>query len=461
MNKVKISENQEAAHRGDSEAVSAVAAVLAELIRLTNRALTVEDRTKAAEIIAEGFKSVLHVDRVAVISLLPRPKLMHVSGGGISSKDSIYAQVVREAAMLSGRRTGPEVLSATSIDETTTYRHLKTFLTEPSAPQVLWMPLLNSNDKVSDVLWLERWRNKVWTENEIDFIKSNSIFFRKALESSTKTTLKVSRKWTVVTLVVVVIGLLAFIPVDSRITASAVVVPENPTYVFAPFDGVVGTLHVLPGQTVKRGELLVEYDSKVMDKNLELARQGVGTAIAELERLEGASYQDTDTLAQLPIQQIEVRRAKAEVEYLEKMLDLSRVRADADGIVVLDDPDALIGSALQTGQLVMRIADPTDTKLELMVPATDISLVDRKSQLHVRLDSDPLHPHEASVDRIGYDVTLSSKGIPSVRVDAVWDGSPFVNPGQQGTARLIGPPTTLGLSLFRKPLITLRGWLAW
>ena len=125
--------------------------------------------------------------------------------------------------------------------------------------------------------------------------------------------------------------------------------------------------------------------------------------------------------------------------------------------MVPPDPDALIGAALQTGQAVLSVADPSKTKLRVMVPASDVGFVKKGARVSVRLDSNPLKSYPAVVTRIGFEVKISDKQIPSIPVDAIWVADiPDIQPGQRGSAKIYGPSTFMGIQILRKPLIAIR-----
>jgi len=308
-------------------------------------------------------------------------------------------------------------------------------------------------------LWLERWNNSPWTPEEIRLISHAAVFFEHALCMPRKKHSESVGKKSAAGLFLIILFLLMWIPVYSRINAPAQVVPDHPYYVFAPFDGIVEDLSVQPGENVKKGDMIFRYDTRVLKKQLEEAQRGVAAALAELARLEGAAYSDEDARAKIPVQKLEVERKQAEVAFLHTQLERSEVKTDAEGVVVLDDPDALIGASLQTGELVLSVADPSRTKLRIMVPVTDAGLLQEGSNVILRLDSDPLRAIHARIERIGFDVRMSETHIPSILTEAVWEGKAAVTPGQRGMARIQGPKVFLGLQLFRKPLISLRNLL--
>ena len=159
-------------------------------------------------------------------------------------------------------------------------------------------------------------------------------------------------------LVLMALVALMFIPIHARINAPVQVVPDQPHYIFAPFDGIVDELMVEPGETVTPGDVIFRYDTRVLEKQLDETRQAVAVAQAELARLEGAAYDDREARAKIPVQKLEVRRRQSDVSFIEPSLSFPTSGPRKPGMVVLDDPDTLIGAALQTGEMVLSIADP-------------------------------------------------------------------------------------------------------
>ena len=125
--------------------------------------------------------------------------------------------------------------------------------------------------------------------------------------------------------------------------------------------------------------------------------------------------------------------------------------------MLLEDPDRLPGAAVRMGERLLSIADTRVTRLRIMVPLADFSLVDEGAPVQVTLDRSPLSALSAQVVRRGYSVQLSDDQLPSIAVDADWRATPpAVLPGARGTARITGEPIPLAQQLLRKPLQALR-----
>lgn len=434
--------------------------VLARMVRLSETALKADSIEKAGHIIVNRINTLVKTERSVIVPLKGKRRVLCISGDLEPSDDNPFSQAIHEIRKAFRDSEEPRVLNREVVQNDIQAPEAKKVLESMGGTQILWLPIPSPGGGESQyALWLERWNSRAWTPEEIRLLSHSLVFFGHALNAGRKRkTQKKSGKRALVLALVLFLAIL-WIPIHSWVSAPVQIVPDHPHYVFAPFDGIVEELAVQPGEKVSKGDLIFRYDTRVLEQRLEEAQRGVAVAIAELARLEGAAYADEEARARIPVQKLEVQRKQAEVTFIEKQLDLSEVKTEVDGVVVLDDPDALIGASLQTGQMILRVADPNRTKLRIMVPVTDAGLVREDAQAMIRLDSDPLHVFPAVVSRIGFDVQLSEERIPSVMVEALWEKEVSEMPGQRGTARIQGPQVFLGVQMFRKPLAGMRTML--
>ena len=432
--------------------------VLVRFIRLCSTTMASQTFPEAAAFIVNRISDLIRCDRAVLVRMTGKEAIVSVTGGGVTAQDSSFADAV--SAVRKEYRNSQDPIAVPPAHEFPGIGdHLINVQEAMGKTNILWLPLWLKKGKESSTeyaLWLERWRNAPWEKQDIELLHHVALFLGHALVQPKKNVISASGRWTKA---LVCILLLAFLmmPVSSSVTAPAKVVPDRPNYIFAPMDGILKDLYVQPGQWVEEGDILFRYDARVLEKSLEEARRNVAVARAKLARLEGAAHRDPEARAELPVQRLEVERAESDVVFYEKQLARANVRTAKNGVVVLDDPDALIGAALQTGQVVLSVADPEKTKVRIMAPAADAGLIKKGASIFIRLDSDPLRSIPAVVTRVGFDVRLSEKHVPSVIVEGIWPGEgPDVQPGQKCTAKILGPTTRLGIQIIRKPLIAIR-----
>ncbi len=432
--------------------------ILARFIRFCSAVFSTSLPQEAAALAVNRISEVVRVDRAVLVRLKGRNPIVAVTGGGIAAQDSSFADAVESVRDRYRGRQETVVVPLIPDEAKHSVPHLWKIQQNMGGTRILWLPLrLNHEEKNFPLyaMWLERWQNQPWEKGDIELLQHAALFLGHGLER-TKNETRSSGLFSRIALLAAVLMFLA-LPVTSSVTAPARVMPDQPHHIFAPMDGILKELLVRPGQWVKNGELLFRYDARVLDKRLDEAHRNVAVAKAKLIRLEGASHKDPEARAETPVQELEVQRAEADAQFFARQRARADVHTARPGVIVLDDPDALIGAALQTGQAVMSVADPEQTKLRIMVPAGDVGFIKTGAQVSVRLDSNPLRNLPAVITRVGFEMKISEEQIPSVLVEAIWVGdAPEARPGQKGTVKIFGDSTFMGWQILRKPLIILR-----
>ncbi len=435
--------------------------VMARMIRIAGEALRAKTIEEAGGIIVNRFHTLVKTDRAVLVPLSGRKRISNISGDLKPSQDNSFSQAIHEIRLRFKGDFSPKILNSDELPDESGLANTRKVVGSMGGSHVLWLPLLTEEYRDNGyALWLERWHNKPWTQEEIKLVGYVIVFFERALSNRGRKPSKGSSKKRILIFLAILFCVLMGLPIGSTVKAPVQVIPEKPYYVFAPFEGIIEMLAVDPGQTIQEGDLVFKYDTRVLEKQLEEAQRAVASAWAELTRLEGAGYEDADARAKIPVQKLEVERKEAELDFIKHQLGMATVKTDESGVVLVDDPESLIGSAVQTGEMILRVADPRRTKIRMMVPVTDVGLVKSEATVNIRLDSDPMNNIKANVDRIGFDVELSDDRVPSVIVDGVWANENIkIMPGQRGMAKIDGPKTLLGMQFFRKQLTWVRNTL--
>ena len=436
--------------------------VLASLLRVCASLFATPAPQESAAIIVNRVSELVRVDRAVLVPLAEKRAILAVTGGGAAAQDSSFADAVEAVRDKYGDSQEPLLIPPISDDDKKASPHLKKVQAAMGGTSILWMPLWLSHDRnilPAHALWLERWRGVPWEMQDAELLRHAALFMGHALLRPKKIISRPVRrffKWGIAIAILVFLGM----PVTSGVMAPAKVVPDHPNYIFAPMDGILKELLVKPGQWVDENAPLFRYDARVLDKRLEEAYRSVASAKAKFVKLEGAAHRDPEARAELSVQKLEVERAEADVKFYAQQQSRAEVHTAKPGVIVLDDPDALIGAALQTGQTVLSVADPSKTKLHLMVAAADVGLLKKDAEVSVRMDSEPLESFAAKITRIGFDIRISENQVPSVMAEAVWTNqAPKAQPGQKGSAKIFGPMTVMGMQLFRKPFIVFRTFI--
>jgi len=432
--------------------------LLVRFIRLCGDALGVSSRQEAAALIVNRIAEISRTDRAVLVTLRGRDPLLAVSGGAEVAQDHAFADAMRSLRELHLEVSVGVLVKA--LDDAGTHPALFQLQQEMEGTALLWLPLSIGADEAERpeyALCLQRWSGVSWHQNDLQLLQHAAPFLGQALQRQRKKQRSSQRRWWWAGAGLLLASL--FLPVTASITAPMKIIADRPDYLFASMDGIVRELHVRPGQWVEAGAPLFSFDARVLDKRLQEARQKVAVVRAELMSQQAAAYGDSKARAEVPVKQLQVEQAEADVRFYRQQRQRADVKAEHAGVVVLDDPEALIGASLRTGELVMSLADPQRVKARLMVAAGDVGLVHEDAEMELRLDYDPFRVLAAKVSNIGFEVRLSEDQVPSVIVDGVWAKTPQgVRPGQRGVAKVFADKTLLGVQLLRKPWLALRGF---
>lgn len=132
---------------------------------------------------------------------------------------------------------------------------------------------------------------------------------------------------------------LAFLPLSTRVTAPAVIYPEQFVRLYPQEPGRVEKLDISSGQAVKAGDILFVIDAPQIREELRIANVEIELARSRLARV-GAN---ADDLAQRSIIESELGSSLARKTGLEERKASLIVRAPFDGMITEINPEVLVG----------------------------------------------------------------------------------------------------------------------
>lgn len=252
------------------------------------------------------------------------------------------------------------------------------------------------------------------------------------------------------------LGLVLLFPVRLSVLAPAEIVPARPETVRAPLDGVIGRFYVQPNQQVQAGQLLFDFDSAALAARLEVAQQTLETASAEYRQYASQAIYDSKYKSQLAVLLGKIEEKRAEVDYLQGQLKRAQVHAASAGVVIVDDPSEWLGRPVQTGERILRIANPKQQEVEAWLPVGDAIPFDSGTQLRVYLAAQPLNSLDARLRYMGYEAKSRPDNSFAYRIRATLQGDALPRIGQKGTARIYGQRVPLVYWMLRRPWAIVR-----
>jgi membrane fusion protein (multidrug efflux system) len=197
--------------------------------------------------------------------------------------------------------------------------------------------------------------------------------------------------------------------------------------------GRITKLNFLDGQHVKKGQILVAFDSTVNQAEVQQAKAELSIAKANFER--------NDELARQKFISIRARdESAANVQVLEAKLALAQaklskleIRAPFSGIVGIRNVST--GDYVKDGEDLVNLEDISSVKVDFRVPEKFMDRVQRGQELEVIVDALPNRPFRAKVDAI--DPQVDSAGRSALLRGRIDNPEGKLKPGMFARVKLI------------------------
>ncbi|MCF8038753.1 MAG: HlyD family efflux transporter periplasmic adaptor subunit [Desulfohalobiaceae bacterium] len=315
---------------------------------------------------------------------------------------------------------------------------------------ILTLPL-ESNGKLVGGITLERSGDKPFTQDTVEACETVAALvgpiletkqreerwlIRKAVDSGADQLSKILgpghllRKLILTGLAGVVI-FFSLYTVDYRISAPTIIEGEVQRAVAAPFNGYIKEAPVRPGDVVKEGALICLLD----DRDLRLERL---TWMMEKEQLMNQYHEAmaNGERAQIRITRAKIDQADARLTLIEEQLARTRVVSPFEGVVLSGDLSQSLGSPVERGQELFRVAPLDSYRVIVEVDERDISHIQEGQRSELVLPSMPGERFPFVVEKIT-PVSLAREGRNYFRVEAEMEkNSDRLRPGMEGVGKV-------------------------
>jgi multidrug resistance efflux pump len=259
---------------------------------------------------------------------------------------------------------------------------------------------------------------------------------RKALDSGTDQLKKILgpghlvRKLVFLGLAAVVV-FFSVVTVDYRVSAPTSIEGKVQRAVAAPFDAYIKEAPVRPGDVVREGDLLCLLD----DRDLKLERL---KWITEKEQLTNQYHEAMAKRerAQIRIVRSQIAQADAQLELIEEHLRRTRVKAPFDGVVLSGDLSQSLGSPVERGKELFKVAPLHAYRVIVEVDERDVNHIKVGQRSELVLPSISGEKFPFVVEKIT-PVSLSKEGRNYFRVEAKMEkASSRLRPGMEGVGKV-------------------------
>ena len=228
-------------------------------------------------------------------------------------------------------------------------------------------------------------------------------------------------------------------PVAYQISAPAHLEGEVQRVLVAPSDGFLRAAHVLPGDPVVAGQVVVE----LADQDLELDRRKWASEREQYENSTLSALARGERTAYV-VNFGKANAARAQLELVERQIARSRVRSPFDGIVIKGDLSQSLGAPVQRGDVLLTIAPAHQFRVNVEVDERDISDVKVGSHGALALAALPDTTLGFSVVRVT-PVATAKEGRNFYEVQAQLEAAPAtLRPGLLGVAKIAAGQQSLG-----------------
>jgi Barrel-sandwich domain of CusB or HlyD membrane-fusion/GAF domain len=218
---------------------------------------------------------------------------------------------------------------------------------------------------------------------------------------------------------------------EYRVRARAEVQGEVRRVLPAPFDGYIKAQSARAGDVVGEGTVIAELQDNdlVLDRLRHVSRKRQ----YQFELDKALAKRD---LAQINIAQAQIDQADADIELADQMLTRAQVKVPFDSVVVNGDLSQSVGRPVSRGDVLFEIAPLDRYRVTLVVPETDIRLIELGQKGELLLSAFPDQEFPLEVKSIT-PISRASDGVNGFEVIASLAGrDERIRPAMEGIAKI-------------------------
>ena len=244
------------------------------------------------------------------------------------------------------------------------------------------------------------------------------------------------------------------LPISAK--ADFELVPEKYAVSYAPIDGVVSKVFHTNGEKVKKGEVVLAYDTNELNFDLSLEEK----KLREIEINRSLAELDPERRAETPILEAQIKQELVKISEIRWKLAQTKVTAEHSGVLVMEEKEILLGKEVRAGEKLFETVFSGKLIAEIHLNEKDAVVFDKDAETGVSLylHARPEYPLPAAkVISISPKPFISETNDYCYRVKATFDNSNNLGlVGMRGVAILHGKTVTLGYYLFRNMILAWR-----
>lgn len=175
--------------------------------------------------------------------------------------------------------------------------------------------------------------------------------------------------------------------IEQDLSALAILKANESVLLKPEVAGRVVTINFNEGQTVSKGQLLVQLDDDLLQAELVSQQANLALTQTEYQRYQALFTQQQVSALDYERKKAELAQAKAAVSLVQAKLRQRQVRAPFAGVLGLRQFS--VGDVVQANQALVRLNSMNSLKAEIKIPETNNALVSIKQTVLLTLDAVP------------------------------------------------------------------------
>ena len=236
------------------------------------------------------------------------------------------------------------------------------------------------------------------------------------------------------------------VPLPVTATGQAHLDPLVQRVISAPIDGYLKEVKVRPGDQVRAGQLLAEFD----DGNLLIDKRRLDAEVLQQQNALADAMVKADR-TQVAIHSANLDEVNAQKDLVEQEIGLTKLTAPFDGTVVKGELTRLLGTPFKRSDALFTLAQGTLLRVVVDVGERDIEDIKVGQSGKLVLSARPSDHLGIRIARISPVATVTADGQNVFEVEADIDGdAQSLAPGMKGTAKIGTGSAPVALHWFKR-----------
>ena len=245
-----------------------------------------------------------------------------------------------------------------------------------------------------------------------------------------------------------------FFRIHQNVASSFELVPTQESVRYAPYSGVISEALYKNGVEVKKGDLIIKYDTKELSYQLSSAVNAAEEIQAELNLAKQRSFSDEEELDKVKLLELKHNKFLIDIDRLNWYLSRSDLVAEDTGTLIVDDNEKWSGKSVTAGEKLYEIVNDKNIIAKVMLDESDAAVLGENTKINLFLFSQPEKPVHGEIFSVSPKPLLNETGQFCYNIKMKLNKiQPSYIFGMRGIARVQGNKVSFGYYLFKSMVL--------